>query len=731
MTAPAFGQQQHPLTQLTPSEVEPTQLVDEVEPIQPLDVSQGMIRLDVTVQDNSGNPVGGLTQQDVVLLDNGQAAKIVSFDAFGATSAPDPPIEVILMIDELNMPEKQLPAEEHEAENFLRRNHGNLRQPATVYWIDEDGLSTSGPPSYDGNALADEISQRRLPKQIWKAPPVPENLEKLAKSGLLWEKPIDSLIALGSIAIEQRRRPGRKLMFWLGYGWKFPKQAATGTSGQGTIAFDFLTELSTRLRAARMSLWGANEWHALDRDGNEIPVSTPTFKVDLDDIAPDKVNLVSLQLHVIAIETGGGLLVTDSDLADLIAKHVEQVNCFYSLTFDPPRTNEVDEYHRLQVEVGDPGLAAHTRAGYFDQPVFYDQPRDDVERLTVAELEQSLGAAHTSSDNDQARLLSKMELTERLSSIELIKLESMLKGKKAREALIGLADQSAFLAPPAQDIPSTPAPDVATQHLIISRTREYVGKTIPKLPDFFASRTISQYQERPTKSSQSWKTTTGGRSFDLSEVSDAIVLFRSGKEVVQGERTKSSRPKAEEHVLSTVGTFGAVLNTVLVGATSPGSDLQWSHWETGPTGEQAVFRYRAPYPSPVFVVSFTYLGADTSVPIRSEARFQGEFAVDLKTGAILRLTIQADLPPRLPLERSDVMVEYGPEVIGGQTYICPIRSVSIQRQRKIVDIHEWGEEFKIYAPLETLLNDMDYSKYHKFHSTSQILPGYTPVSKDE
>jgi hypothetical protein len=58
-----------------------------------------------------------------------------------------------------------------------------------------------------------------------------------------------------------------------------------------------------------------------------------------------------------------------------------------------------------------------------------------------------------------------MELTERLSSTELTKLESLLKGKKARQALIVLADQSAFLAPPAQDIPSTPAPDAAPDHL--------------------------------------------------------------------------------------------------------------------------------------------------------------------------------------------------------------------------------------------------------------------------
>jgi VWFA-related protein len=354
VTAPALGQQQHPPTQLTPTEVEPTQLVDDSEPIEPLDVSHGMIRLDVTVQDKSGNPVGGLRQQDFTLLDNGQPAKIVSFEAFGAAALPNPPVEVILMIDELNMPEKQLSPEEHEAENFLRQNHGHPRQPVTVYWIDEDGLSTSGPPSYDGNALADEISQRRLPRQIWKAPLVPENMERLPKAGLVSKKPSDSLIALGSIAIEQRRRPGRKLMYWLGYGWKFLKPEATQASGQGTTAFDFLTELSTRLREARISLWGANEWPALDLNGNEIPVSTPMFKVYLDDLTPDKVNMGYLQLHVIATETGGSLLVTGSDVADLIAKHVEQANGFYSLTFDPPRTKVVDESHRLQVKIDNP-----------------------------------------------------------------------------------------------------------------------------------------------------------------------------------------------------------------------------------------------------------------------------------------------------------------------------------------------------------------------------------------
>jgi hypothetical protein len=40
------------------------------------------------------------------------------------------------------------------------------------------------------------------------------------------------------------------------------------------------------------------------------------------------------------------------------------------------------------------------------------------------------------------------------------------------------------------------------QRRIISRTLEYMSKTIPKLPDFFASRTTIHYQEPSPKAGQ-------------------------------------------------------------------------------------------------------------------------------------------------------------------------------------------------------------------------------------
>jgi hypothetical protein len=110
-----------------------------------------------------------------------------------------------------------------------------------------------------------------------------------------------------------------------------------------------------------------------------------------------------------------------------------------------------------------------------------------------------------------------------------------------------------------------------------------------------------------------------------------------------------------------------------------------------------------------------------------KAPFHGEFSIDPESGAILRLTMQADLRPRLPLDESNIMVEYGPVNIGGKTYICPLRSVSISRARRFMDIHEWGEDFKVYAPFETVLNDMVFGQYHLFHSSARMLPGFTPA----
>jgi VWFA-related protein len=708
VAALSFPQQSRP-SPATPSEVKP-------EP------ALGMIRLDVAVTDKNANPVTGLRQQDFTLRDNGQPGKIVSWQAFdGVTAKPDPPVEVILVIDELNLPAALISAANDEARNFLQQNHGHLAHPVSIYRIAKDGLSASAQTSLDGNLLADEIAHHREPRTIWRTPMISASIGRLAKDAALHSK-LQSLIALGSIAIEERRRPGRKLMFWLGPGGRFENVVGIGV-------FDFLTELLTRLREARIELWKATEWPYFRANGQPAPVNDVIFPEDLKDLTPEKVSLINLALYVVATQTGGGVLSTPNDLGVLIGKRVEEAGKFYSLTFDPPPTNKVDEYHDLKVEVGEPNLTVRTSTGYYDQPVFYDQPPAGIERVTVAQLEEALKMMRGSSDSDVARQLSVMELTERLSSARLAALQALLKDKKAQRALVALADESVFLALPAEEIPSTAPPDATTQRLMISRTVDYVNKTIPKLPNFLATRTTVQYHQIPLEPGETWKTAVGDQSLHAAETSKAPVHFLNGKEVVGGEATGGKLQKPG--ILDTVGTFGPILATVLVGATSANSVLTWSHWEHGVDGPQAVFRYRMPQETPRFFVGFGYLANDEVFPFKEKVPFHGELAVDPLSGAILRLTVQADLEPRLPLDRSAVMVEYTPVVIGGKTYICPARSVSISRQRRIMDIDEWGETFKVDAPFATLLDDMVFNKYHIFRSTARMLPGYTPAPKDK
>ena len=52
-----------------------------------------------------------------------------------------------------------------------------------------------------------------------------------------------------------------------------------------------------------------------------------------------------------------------------------------------------------------------------------------------------------------------------------------------------------FLDPPAAEILSDPAPDLDTQRQMVLRTVKYLEEVIPKLPDFFAIRTTTQYEQ--------------------------------------------------------------------------------------------------------------------------------------------------------------------------------------------------------------------------------------------
>lgn len=691
---------------------------------------EGLIHLDVAVTDPAGRSVLDLSAKDFTLLDNGEARKIISFRSSQNASDPNAHLaEIVFVIDQVNLPPVQIAFVRRGIAQFLRQNNGHLSIPVSIYWFRRTGLYATAAPSTNGNQLGDDVVSDRAERKLWDIPPAPPGDAAAlgAMSGKLWDSALRSIY---TIAIERKELPGRKALLWFGPGWPLD----TGYFGRVEMAFDSLVELSTRIREARIALCQI-PIPVMVGAGN-VAESVPAFDVQ-DDLAGvrslhdlgNDLKLINprFALPVLAIQSGG--LIANQTIGNSIEYCIRESRFFYTLSFDPPKTSTPHEYHALALNVR--GLTARTTNGYYDEPVFYDQPRIPARRVTVHDLEQMLDRAPKEHDGELADELTGLELSERLSSPDLARWMQSL-GPKSRAALTGLADQSAFLDPPSAEIIADPAPDGTAQQEMLSRTRAYLQSVLPRLPDFYATRATVEYQQPEPKTSDNWNTFLPDQSLRAAVTVKATLRYRKGHEEQDTEKRKGNRT-AKQRDLNFIGAFGPLLDRVFAEVTSPPGKLTWAHWERGTEGNVAVLRYAVPGPNSIFSLGNCCLkghrifGATPPV--------DGEITIDPKTGAILRFTmesepgwiVEANLHPVRPVLKTYAIIEYGPVMIGGRTWICPRRSVLSIRTRPVREVNFWGQSFEIYSSYETMLDDFSYFDYHKFGSESRILPGFQPV----
>jgi VWFA-related protein len=345
-------------------------------------------------------------------------------------------------------------------------------------------------------------------------------------------------------------------------------------------------------------------------------------------------------------------------------------------------------------------------------------------RITVAQLEQALAAARGRQDAEVAQQISDLELTERLSTEKLSQLKPALPGEKSAQNLLILADKSAFLDPPASDIPATPAPDFAEQRRIMGLAVGYVTRTIPLLPNFFATRDTKHFEDTPLLQ----------RTFDsvpyqplhIVRASSQTVLYRDGRETVDAGQAKKAAVTTEPG-LTTWGVFGPILGTVLVDAAR--SKLAWSHWEKGSDGLEAVFSYEVPRDKSHYEVNYcctpkSDIEWDKLAPFRQLAGYHGEITINPQDGTVVRLSVDANLTFSDPITRAVLVVEYGPVGIGGKSYSCPLRSLSLSVAQEIQysnGRYQRPLEFST-RPMKTMLNEVAFEQYHMFRADMRVLP---------
>ncbi len=321
-------------------------------------IREGTIHLDIMVTDSAGNRVTGLQPWDLKLLDNNQPRKILSFSAFSRAGVkPDPPVEIILLIDMANLPFQQVAFVLGEIDRFLRQNGGNLRQPLSLIVLTETGIKVQPRPSLDGNAIAKVL--KGISGHISFINPA------MGGEGYL-ERFQVSVKQLTEIAGNETTKPGRKLLIWVGPGWPLLNRPSDSFSDREQHRqFNSIVELSTRLREARIVLYSVAP---VDTTADAGRFTTLYQKFLPGVTSPREANAGNLALKVLVTQTGGQILGPGNNLVSQIDQCIDDADSFYRISFDPPTAQHADEYHNLKVQVDRTGLTVRTNVGYYDQP---------------------------------------------------------------------------------------------------------------------------------------------------------------------------------------------------------------------------------------------------------------------------------------------------------------------------------------------------------------------------
>ncbi len=346
-----------------------------------------------------------------------------------------------------------------------------------------------------------------------------------------------------------------------------------------------------------------------------------------------------------------------------------------------------------------------------------------TKKIGVEELFRMVSAAHNMSDADLAKKLADVELTDRVSGARLADLMRGLPGDKSRLALMVIADQSIFLPPPADEIPNDAAPNAALAQQMLVKVVKYVNATVRQLPNLTAIRFSNGFEDQPREERPDRLGFESIFYLPLHWVGSVKigVTYRDRQEM-KDKSVKAEKKGNGVGGLITAGEFGPVLSIVLADALK--SKLVWQRWEKVNDGTMAVFHYQVPEDKSNYHVKFCCISGYNSdgspeMQVSDErSAYHGDIVFSPADGSIRLLTLEADVPAGDLVSSAGMAIEYAATDIGGRSYVCPVRTVSIVRTHN-AELSGTGSNYK--GPVKTFLNDVRFSNYRRFGSEAKVL----------
>jgi VWFA-related protein len=306
----------------------------------------------VQITDRSGKPLGGVNQQSLTLLDNGHPQTITSFQQIRRDDQTSS-TEVVLVLDTMNASLQDVVIERQGVEKFLLQNGGHLALPVSIVFLADTGVKINK-SSRDGNSLAEDFKKLQTPVRVIGSAQGGEGAQDRSQR---------SLRALQMLCTYEGRRPGRKLLVWVGPGWPLLSRSTAELSAQDLGRyFNNIVDVTTDLRRAHITLYSVAPLN-LAQVNTQNPLLYRAYLKGIEN--PTQADSPNLALQVLAIHSGGLVLGESGDLASQIALCVEDGEGYYEISFDAAESDASIQYHALQITTDQPGSITRTNTAYY------------------------------------------------------------------------------------------------------------------------------------------------------------------------------------------------------------------------------------------------------------------------------------------------------------------------------------------------------------------------------
>ena len=373
-------------------------------------------------------------------------------------------------------------------------------------------------------------------------------------------------------------------------------------------------------------------------------------------------------------------------------------------------------------------------------------------KMTVAQLTELLHSfvQDKKSDVEASTALKQVELSEQLTRTAMNSLVGLVNGPLSTEQIYVLEARSADLAPPASELPGTPAPDSATQKAILAKAETYVSRTYEQLPLLTATKTTLRFQDNLEALASSGGMASGAKdavtSFGFANPATYVHYVNStAREVVteHGVEKKSAEKdtiKWGANGMTAIREPDPSLGRVFQEAQAAGA-FAWLRWELINGKPAAVYSFAVgkqksklaldvccfPNINQAGIASF--YSATTGPTLSNQGAgpngvtgnfqtntewhefktttpYSGRLFIDPDSGVVLRMIVEADLKPGEVVHQLDTRVDFGLVKVGSNSFIAPVRTII---NSVVVPNGESGAGG--YSTRCTLLSS-EYSDYH-------------------